>query len=446
MARAMKDSGVEWIGEIPEGWGVEPLKHLFSFGKGLPITKEQLIQEGLPVVSYGQIHAKSNTGTRISTDLLRYVSTEYAKLYPASYAGINTFIIADTSEDLEGCGNSVYNDSVATLFAGYHSIILRPSFTENARFYAYFFKSAAWRVQVQVQVSGVKVFSISQRILKNTVVLSPPKVEQQRIADFLDSATADIDASIAKTRESIEEYKKLKQAVITQAVTKGIRPGRAMKDSGVEWWPYISEDCEITRIGRVCTIILGKMLTPQPRAESDTIEPYFCAANVHFGRVDDVEGLKRMWFSPREKDDYLVTDEDMLVVEGGAGAGGAAIVKRLSTPAYIQNSIMIVRGGTLCDNRYVCYALESLVKRGYIDIACNKATIPHFTKEKVSATCIPYRSKEEQQEIAAYLDEKCGAIDDLIERKQAIITELEAYKKSLIYEYVTGKKEIPEGA
>ena len=151
-----------------------------------------------------------------------------------------------------------------------------------------------------------------------------------------------------------------------------------------------------------------------------------------------------MWFSPAEKELYLVRRNDLLVVEGGAGAGGCAIVADEETPTYIQNSIMIVRAKHSGDCRYVRYWLECLVRQGYIDVVCNKATIPHFTKDKLAA--VPYFvfSEEERNEIADYLDEQCKKIDALIQKKKQSFTELESYKKSLIYEYVTGKKEVQQ--
>lgn len=413
MARAMKDSGVEWSGEIPEDWRVSQLKKhvLVNNGKEIDVELGPGDEGAIPVYGSGGVFKYTNR-PMFSGEAVMFgrKGTLGAPLYVKT-----AFWSVDTMYYL------TFSDTLVARFNYYQMLVFdwAPLITHTAL----------------PSIVASKVVACKFAF--------PSVAEQQRIADFLDAQTAEIDASIAKTQESIEEYKKLKQAVITQAVTKGIRPGRVMKDSGAEWWPVVSEACKITHLGRVCTVTLGKMLTPEPKGTSDTLERYFCAANVHFGSVDEGPGLKRMWFSPKEKADYAVAEGDMLVVEGGAGAGGAAIVKRLDSPTYIQNSIMIVRGGALCDNRYVCYALESLVKRGYIDIACNKATIPHFTKDKLSTTSIPYRDIAEQQEIAAYLDEKCAAIDTLIEKKQAIITELEAYKKSLIYEYVTGKKEVP---
>lgn len=120
--------------------------------------------------------------------------------------------------------------------------------------------------------------------------------------------------------------------------------------------------------------------------------------------------------------------------------GGCAIVNKTLQPTYIQNSIMIVRPRTNASIRYMRYLLEYLVKSGYIEVACNKATIPHFTKDKLAN--IPFAVSGEQEEIADYLDGKIPEIDALITKKNNLITELEQYKKSLIFEYVTGKKEV----
>lgn len=125
MAQEMKDSGIPWIGEIPADWELKNIKALFSFGKGLPITKDNLCDSGVPVISYGQIHSKRNSGTHIVKDLIRYVSEEYINSNPDSFAHQGDFIFADTSEDLDGCGNCAYVDVDIPIFAGYHTIILR---------------------------------------------------------------------------------------------------------------------------------------------------------------------------------------------------------------------------------------------------------------------------------------------------------------------------------
>lgn len=123
----MKESGVEWIGRIPKHWEVEPFSRHFTFGKGLPITKANLQEEGIAVISYGQIHAKNNLGTTLTESLVRYVSPTYIETHPQCLLKGNDFIFADTSEDIEGSGNFAFNDFDNKIFAGYHTVVARPN-------------------------------------------------------------------------------------------------------------------------------------------------------------------------------------------------------------------------------------------------------------------------------------------------------------------------------
>ena len=133
----MKDSGVEWISQIPTDWQVKRLKEQFSFGKGLPITKADLVDSGVAVISYGQIHAKSNTGTHLAESLLRYVPKTFLETNPSAILRKGDIVLADTSEDLDGIGNAALMDIDETVFAGYHTIILHPSKADFSK-YLYF--------------------------------------------------------------------------------------------------------------------------------------------------------------------------------------------------------------------------------------------------------------------------------------------------------------------
>lgn len=215
----MKDSGIEWVGMIPEHWGANRLKYLFVHKKGLSITKENLVETGLPVVSYGQIHSKVNTGVDINSELLRYVDYSYQKQYPQCEVFKHDFIFADTSEDYDGCGNCVYKRDDETIFAGYHSIILHSKHNQDNRYFAYLFKTDCWRNQIREAASGVKLFSISQKTLLNTSVLIPGFVEQQEIANYLDNKCSEIDAVIAKKKEQLEELAEYKKSLIYEYVT-----------------------------------------------------------------------------------------------------------------------------------------------------------------------------------------------------------------------------------
>ncbi len=208
-----------------------------------------------------------------------------------------------------------------------------------------------------------------------------------------------------------------------------------MKDSGVEWIGKIPSHISMSRLGLHCNIILGKMLCTSQINESYSLESYYCAANVHFGKVDDTD-LKQMWFSSDEKKKYAVKTGDLLVVEGGAGAGGCAIVHENTKKAFVQNSIMIVRS-YYGDNRYISYLIESLVGRGYVDFVCNKATIPHFTKDKIENVPYPVFSVEEYCAISNFLDDMCNNINSIIDSARTSIEEYKKWKASVIYEAVT---------
>lgn len=193
-----KPSGVAWIDEIPSHWEMVRCGGRFSFGKGLPITKADLKPQGIPVISYGQIHSKNNTGVAIRPELIRFVDKSYLDSNPQCLVRIGDFIFADTSEDIEGSGNSAYNDSLEPLFAGYHTIIARPHESRSNKYIAYLFQSKAWKQQIQQAVNAVKVYSIGRRLIKQSTILVPPVEEQAGIVAFLDSKTSKIDSYVAE--------------------------------------------------------------------------------------------------------------------------------------------------------------------------------------------------------------------------------------------------------
>ena len=424
--REMKDSGIAWIGAMPRAWKMNTIAQIFLQVK---CKNTGLQEKNLLSLSYGKVKRKS-----IDT---------VEGLLPESFDGYNIIEKDDIVLRLTDLQNDHASLRVGLaeergiITSAYLTIRNRSNFCPKYLYYylhsfdiAKGFYGMGAGVRQGLNWDGVKWLKI----------LAPSVPEQERIAAFLDAECAEIDAVLEKTRASIEEYKKLKQAVITQAVTKGIRGDRPMKDSGIEWIGEIPAGVPISRVGLHFDIVLGKMLCSAPVDDNYTLESYYCAADVHFEGLSNGE-KKKMWFSPDEKEQYCVKNGDLLVVEGGAGAGGCAIAVSTDVPIYIQNSIMIVRSKGISNIRYLRYLLECLVKKGYIDVVCNKATIPHFTKDKLANVPFIVFSQSEQ-EIAEYLNEKCAGIDALIVKKQQYLTEIENYKKSLIYEYVTGKKEV----
>lgn len=219
----MKDSSVEWIGMIPKHWEIEPFGKHFTFGKGLPITKANLQEEGVAVISYGQVHAKYNLGTTLTETLVRYVSPKYLETHPQCLLNKNDFIFADTSEDVEGSGNFAFNDYKDKIFAGYHTVVARPKDLIYPKYYAYLFKSRAWKSQIQSLVNGVKVYSIGKRILKTSTLLIPSESEQKEIVKVLDLKTAAIEKSIENISHQIALLQERKQIIINEVVTGKVK-------------------------------------------------------------------------------------------------------------------------------------------------------------------------------------------------------------------------------
>lgn len=217
----MKDSGIGWIREIPKEWKVNRLKNIFSLRKGLSITKENLVENGIGVISYGQIHSKENTGVEVIDNLIRYVDESYLETNSNCLVKKGDFIFADTSEDLEGCGNCVYVDieEPKNLFAGYHTVILSSLTNTNNKYYGYLFKTDIWRSQIRERVYGIKLFSITQKILKELTIIEAPIEEQQQITDHLDNKCREIENLIHQKQQLISDLESYKKSLIYECVT-----------------------------------------------------------------------------------------------------------------------------------------------------------------------------------------------------------------------------------
>lgn len=424
--RDMRDSGFGYLGEIPAHWNTERIKNHLRFSPDKNPGDATILS----------LYREHGIVPKDSRDDNHNVTSEDTSNY--RYVRAGDFVVNKMKAWQGSMGVSAYEGVVSPAYYVYR-------FTTDVfdkKYLHYLLRSKCYADEFRRLSGGIRIgqWDLPKVGFETTYVAVPPKDEQTAIAVAIDVQLNKVDTLIANVQAQIEKLKAFKQSVITEVVTKGLDPSAPMKDSGVEWVSQIPASWEMSRVGLHYTIILGKMLCPSQIDESYTLEKYYCAANVHFGEISSDE-LKEMWFSPVEKEQYRISVGDMLIVEGGAGAGGCAIVQQ-HTDALIQNSVMIVRNRCGTDNRYLRYWIESMVKRGYLDVACNKATIPHYTKEKLAKTIIPVLTQEEQAQIADYLDEKCDQIGRLIAIKQTKIERMEQYKRSLIYEYVTGKREV----
>ena len=430
--REMKDSGVEWIEEIPLEWEINKIKYMFSNGKGLPITKENLIDEGLPVISYGQIHSKDNNGTKIGKNLLRFVNEKYSMKYPQCSISENDFVFADTSEDYDGCGNCVLKRDNSKVFAGYHTIILHSLLKRDNRFLAYLFKTDIWRKQIREKVSGVKVFSITQKTLMNCEVILPEYGEEKIIADYLDTQCSEIDATAEDIQKEISLLEDYKKSVITEAVTKGLNPDVEMKDSGIEWIGQIPKHWEIIRIG----YILGEIDRRSITGMEESLSVSQVLGVVPSSQIAVPSTASTMVGQKIVEPGELVLNK----LKAHLGVCFVSNYKGLVSPDYaVYKANEKVKSKLL---EYVFHTASCIWEFKKYITGVGQGLSRLYTKDLFRIN-VALPDMLEQQQIVSYLDTKCSEIDTLIADKKRQLDILADYKKSLIYEYVTGKKEVP---
>lgn len=275
-------------------------------------------------------------------------------------------------------------------------------------------------------------------------ILAPSVPEQDRIAAFLDAQCAEIDTVLEKTRASIEEYQKLKQSVITQAVTKGIRSDRPMKDSGIEWIGEIPAEWSVVK-GRRLILATQNGLT---RRDLEKSEGYIVLKLKNLdadGNIDYSE-VNRVALTDEEKYKYQLCDGDFLFVRVNGSrnlVGKCAIYHDVGEIVAYNDHIIRVKLNDLCLKEYFHYYLLSIAGKREIELHTSTAA-GQFTisGDGLRELCVVLPGIVEQAETVAYLDKKSADIDALIAKKQQYLIEIENYKKSLIYEYVTGKKEV----
>ena len=409
--REMKDSGIEWIGKIPKEWSIVKFKCLHNgLNTGEAIDKEYWESDaglnafytaGLTPIRTGYSNFPTWKETRENDLLLARNGTPYVYL-PVSKA--------------------YYTD---------HIIRAAMSSLVNRRFIRYCLQQSI----ASIAVDSVSIPTWSATLWNNQILTWPSVIEQERIAAFLDAECAEIGAVLEKTRASIEEYKKLKQAVITQAVTKGIRGDRPMKDSGIEWIGDIPAEWDVVRIKNLFDYRNERNF--KPLEEVNLISLYTDKGVVQHCDLDETTGNKAS-----NADGYKLVYENDIVVNiilCWMGAIGRSAYFGVTSPAYDVYSpkqktnskfyhYLFRTNGFSGDCYKVGRGIMAMRWRTYSD---------QFRAIKVVSP-----PQSEQEEIVEYLDEKCEGIDALIAKKQQYLTEIENYKKSLIYEYVTGKKEV----
>lgn len=434
--REMKDSGLKWIGQIPNGWEVNRIKYLFKTAKGLSVTKDNLIEDGLPVISYGQIHSKINTGVTVADELRRFVSCDYRK-YVSSKLEKFDFAFADTSEDYEGCGNCVYKRTDDELYGGYHVVILHSIKKEDNRYFAYLFQTDAWREQIRTKASGVKVFSVTQKIINEASVIIPPVEMQARISNFLDAKCTEIDSLTADIQKQIDTLEQYKRSIITEAVTRGLNPDVEMKDGGNQYWGSIPTNWHLSDIKYLFEIV--KRIAGKEGYDILSVTQ----KGIKIKDISNNEGQVAESYANYQfvyPGDFVMNHMDLLT-----GWVDCSKLFGVTSPDY---RVFRLRDKNNSLNYYKYIMQTCYMNRIFYSLGQGVSNLGRWRLQTSSFNnfMVPVPPVEVQESIATYLDKKCTEINACIDDKQRQLEVLEEYKKSLIYEYVTGKKEVPENA
>ena len=423
--REMKNSGIEWIGDIPKTWDIVP--HKVVMHKQKDICEHYNGEDIISLTMGGVVVRDLTAGGKMPTTFDGYQYVEEEDLL------LCLFDIDVTPR----CVGVVKNNGITS--PAYSRFKVHNGFYNC--YYDYLLR-AIDNDKVFVHLSKNLRSSLTETDFGAIKTVAPPYEEQKKIADFLDEKCAEIDTVIEKTKATIEEYKKLKQSVITQAVTKGIRPNRPMKDSGIEWIGKIPADWDVSRLKNVAIdFSKGNGITKEDIVlNGDTpcvrYGEIYTKYNQSFFECK-TRTNKAIINTPKyfSYGDILFTCTGELVEEIGKSivylgegeclAGGDIVVLRHSQhPSFLN------------------YAVNSTYAQSQKSCDKTKLKVVHISASDIANIIIVLPSVDEQEEIADYLDKKCIEIDELIAKKTSLLAELESYKKSLIYEYVTGKKEV----
>ena len=399
-----KDSGIAWIGEIPEHWEVKKGKNLFK-------KEERPVRDNDEIVTCfrdGEVTLRSNRRIDGFTNAMKEVGYQGVRRGDLVIHNMDAFAGAIGVSDSDGKSTPVY--SVCTP---------KNNVEANVYYYAYLLRSYALGGVIQSLAKGIRERSTDFRYKEfgDLYYQQPPIEEQQSIASYLDQKCGEIDKLITLQEEMITKLQSYKQSVITEAVTKGLDKNVPLKDSGIEWIGEIPEHWSVVKIKYLAKIKSGDSISSNEIMQEGIYEVYGGNGLMGFCNKKNVDGV------------------NIIIGRVGALCGN---VRLISESKFITDNALILN---CFDNAFYSYMYIMLKAANLNNLNTSNAQ-PLITGSKVLNVSLPIPPLSEQQSIADYLDQKCSEIDELISIKQQKIEKLKDYKKSLIFECVTGKRKV----
>lgn len=428
MTKAMKDSGVDWIGKIPEDWCVRRLKVLAKLQTGNTPPKENstniyYTDEGFLWVKPDNLYGFNpikNTNEHLNEE-----GYQIAKVAPAGaplvccIGTIGKYGVSDQDVAYNQQINAViFNDRMDKKFGLYHISCQE----EQHWFYA----------------NGNVVQILNTQNQGKILLSCPPIQEQQKIADYLDKKCGKIDKVVETEKAVIEKLKEYKKSVITEAVTKGLDKSVPLKDSGIEWIGKIPAHWEVRKLKTIGDYRNGLIYSPEDMCEEGQGTLVLRSSNIKDGKIVLSDNV---YVTTNVSEVFKVQKNDILICSrnGSKELIGKNAIIDSDINASFGAFMMIFR----CNcPKYMYYILNSHIFNYYLG-SFFTSTINQLTGKNFGGMNIVFcPEKTEQKQICDYLDKKCSEIDQAITHKEQVIEKFTEYKKSLIYECVTGKKEI----
>lgn len=424
--REMKDSGIPWVGEIPKNWEIIKGKYILIYLQRPILSTDKVIT----CFRDGEVTLRSNRredGFTISEKEIGYQGIDVGDLV---VHGMDGFAGSIGISDSRGKASPVLN-------------VLNSS--QDKKFLMYYLRSMAYNNVFLALSTGIRVRScdLNWNKLANLPYAIPPINEQQRIADFLDAKCAKINSIKKNVESEIEVLKQYKQSVITEAVTKGLDKDVEMKDSGIPWIGKIPKDWEISRLKYILKEPMKYGANESGVAYSDALPRYIRITDINSegklrkdGKVSLNEDIAKR---------YILKDKSILFARSGGTVGKTFFYrKEYGTAAFAGYLISAVIDEDKALPEWIYYYVNSSTYWEWVNQIYTQSTIQNIGADKYSEMSIPICPNISlQKNILKLLDSKCARIDSIIQNKQELLANLDTYKKSLIYEYVTGKKEVP---
>lgn len=415
----LKHSGIPWIGDIPNHWEVELIgNHI----KEVDCPNSANNESNALQFKMGTIIPKKGGDSKYNPETLE--SYNIVEKGDIIINGLNlSFDFISQRVGLvkeKGVITSAY-------------LAVRPDKAINSEYLTYLFKAYDNCKAFHGMGKGLRQ-TLAYKEFKTNLIFVPPLTEQKAIADYLDKHCAEVDEMVSLQEKIIEELRAYRQAIITETVTRGLNPNAPMKDSGVEWIGQIPEGWEMERIKNDSVFINGYAFNSDSFTINDGVKV------IRIGDIGSSIDYDNCAKSTEINDSlaaYLIRENDILIAMSGATTGKSCLAKNIQE-AYINQRVGIIRSKLY---HFISYVLQASYIFEYINLNNAGSAQPNISGQAIGNIPIPIPSLAEQQAIAAFLDKKCSEIDKLIAIKQKKVDELKEYKKSLIYEYVTGKKQ-----